>query len=550
MRQQKFVILAVSLVLAGSAPAEVRRPAAAQAGEGIVRLRALDGDDVVPARMLLRTESGVEVVPTGALTLVGECRDLSAAATLDDVAASARFEFPDARTGSRQFYVAGSLRSALPAGNYTITGFRGPEYRLAHQDFEIQEGSETVVDLGLERWVDMAGEGWHSGDTHLHVARPDGSRDEDLLAWLGAEDLRVGNLLQWGNLAGFYNAAHADFAPVLGEAGGRPTILLPGQENPRTEFLGHAMGLAPRHAVNLSRDYFNYSRFAAELRRAGGVVGIGHAGEWGGSASVALLGTWDLLDFVEVFTFRTPDYTYWYEALNAGLQVAATAGSDFPCGGGGVPPGSPRVYAQIDDGLGPDAWGDAVRDGRTFVTNGPMLDLAVDERGMGETLVLARAGEVTVSGRVRFDPERESVRALDVLRNGEVIEVHTVATAPGEIAFRTRVGIHEASWLAIRAFGSKTGTVPQWRNTFAHSGAVFVRPADSPPASATARAVTVRRAWRERLQDLFAQLADRSQHERLMGVGKDGAASDEFARHALGLLRELQRTLDYGQLPR
>jgi hypothetical protein len=421
---------------------------------------------------------------------------------------------------------------------------------VARTDFEIQKGGRTDVDLHLERWVDMAGAGWFSADTHLHVPRPDGTRDGELLAWLRAEDLHVGNLLQWGNLAGFFNSAHADFTPVAGGSRSRPAVLLPGQENPRTEFLGHAMGLGLRRAVNLPGDYFNYSRFATEIRRAGGLVGIGHAGEWGGDAAVALLGTWDLLDFVEVFTFRTPDYQYWYEALDAGLRVAATAGSDFPCGGGGVPPGSPRVYARPEGTLTAASWADAVRRGRTFVTNGPMLDLTVDRRGMGEELVLTGPGEVTVSGRVRFDPQRETIRALDLLRNGEVIEVFSAATAPGEIAFTATVNIHEASWLAIRAFGSKSETVPAWKNTFAHSGAVFVRPETSPHATATARAGVVRRAWRERLAALFARLADRDEHDRLIGVGKDRAASDEFARHALSLMREIQRALDYGQLPR
>jgi len=549
-RHGLLAILAATLALAVCVPADTTIDVVPSAGEGVMRLRVVDGADLVPARILLRDAVGAELVPAGALTLVGDCRDREVEETVADVAASARVEFADARTGSRQFYVAGPLASALPAGSYTMTGFRGPEYRLARQDFEILEGGETNVDLRLERWVDMAGEGWYSADTHLHVARPDGSRDGDLLAWLGAEDLHVGNLLQWGNLAGFFNSAHADFDPVEGGSGSRPAILLPGQENPRTEFLGHAMGLGPRHAVNLSRDYFNYPRFAVELHRAGGLVGIGHAGEWGGDATVALLGTWDLLDFVEVFTFRTPDYQYWYEALNAGLRVAATAGSDFPCGGGGVPPGSPRVYARPDGPLDAGSWADAVRRGRTFVTNGPMLDLAVDGRDMGAELVLPGPGEVTVSGRVRFDPERETIRALDLLRNGEVIEVHSVVTDPGEIAFTTTVRIQEASWLAIRAFGSKSGTVPQWRNTFAHSGAVFVRPENSPPPTATVRAGVVRRAWRERLEALFARLADPSEHDGLMGAGRDGATSGEFARHALSLMREIQRALESGQLPR
>ncbi len=540
--------LVAALLLAGCVPAEPTADIVPGTAEGVLTLRVLDGGDVVPARLLLRDAEGTEFVPPGALGLVGDCVDRSAPETIGDVVASSTAEFNDARTASRQFYLAGALRSALPAGRYAATGFKGPEYRRVRQEFQVSEGGRTSVDMLIERWVDMASEGWFSADTHLHVARPDGARDQDLLAWLAAEDLHVGNLLQWGNLAGFFNAAQADFTPVSNSSAARPAILLPGQENPRTEFMGHAMGLSPRHAVNLPKDYFNYSRFATELRRAGGLVGIGHAGEWGGGAAVALLSTWDLLDFVEVFTFRTPDYQYWYETLDAGLRVAATAGSDFPCGGRGVPPGSPRMYARIDGALSATSWADAVRRGRTFVTNGPMLELTVNGRGMGEELSVPAQGSVEVRGRLRFDPEQESIRALDLVRNGEVIEVFSTTTAPGEIAFTTSVRIHEASWLAVRAFGTKSNTAPQWRNTFAHSGAIFVRPEGSPPATATARAALVRGAWRERLAALRARLSDRSQHEILAGLGKDRAVADQFAGPALSLLREIQRALDHGAL--
>jgi hypothetical protein len=521
-----------------------------RAGQGSVTLRTLDASAVVPTRLHLRRIDGGEIVPAAALPLLGDCSDLVAPRSPEELAATARLHFDHARSGTRQFYSDGDLNAPLAPGHYRVTAARGPEYRVATQDFEVVAGVETVVDLHLERWIDMAARGWFSGDGHLHVGRPDLSRDDELRTWLGGEDLRVGNLLQWGNARGFNNAVQADFAPARGAVGGVPYVVLPGQESPRTEFMGHVMGLGVRRAIALPTDYLNVSRQAMEIRGAAGLVGIGHAGEWGGDSTVALLGAWNLLDFIEVFTFRTPDYQLWYEALNAGLRVAATAGSDFPCGGGQVPAGSPRIYAQVADELDAAAWLDAVRAGRTFVTNGPMIEFSVEGVGMGETLELPGPGTVTVRGTVHFDPTQESLRAFDLLRNGEVVAVYSAATAPGAIAFETTVGIHESSWLAVRSFGSKSAAVGAWTNSFAHSGAVFVRPRGTAAPAATARALAVRRSWRARLTNLFDRLADRGSHASLQGVGTDSAVIDDFARQALSLMREIQRTLDYAGLER
>ena len=49
-------------------------------------------------------------------------------------------------------------------------------------------------------------------------------------------------------------------------------------------------------------------------------------------------------------------------------------------------PGNGRVYAQVEGPFTYHSWAAAVRAGRTFVTNGPMLELKVDGGGIGSTL--------------------------------------------------------------------------------------------------------------------------------------------------------------------
>jgi len=68
----------------------------------------------------------------------------------------------------------------------------------------------------------------------------------------------------------------------------------------------------------------------------------------------------------------------YYRLLSCGLRLAATAGTDvflsFSHGPGVAsnPPGWGRVYAQLGDrGLSVAAFKEAIRAGRTVVTNGP-----------------------------------------------------------------------------------------------------------------------------------------------------------------------------------
>ena len=72
----------------------------------------------------------------------------------------------------------------LAPGRYTLTVERGKEYHPETREVEVGDGPARLT-IRLRRWIDMAGRGWYSGDTHVH--RP---LDELPVAML-AEDLNV-----------------------------------------------------------------------------------------------------------------------------------------------------------------------------------------------------------------------------------------------------------------------------------------------------------------------------------------------------------------------
>ncbi|MCG8467618.1 MAG: hypothetical protein MJB57_05320, partial [Gemmatimonadetes bacterium] len=66
------------------------------------------------------------------------------------------------------FHTDGSFSVTLPAGPTRLEVWRGFEYEPVERTVEIEPGEWTSIDVELERWIDMAADGWYSGDNHIH----------------------------------------------------------------------------------------------------------------------------------------------------------------------------------------------------------------------------------------------------------------------------------------------------------------------------------------------------------------------------------------------
>jgi hypothetical protein len=230
-----------------------------------------------------------------------------------------------------------------------------------------------------------------------------------------------------------------------------------GQEDPRTHFLGHlvvlgATGPARPPAYLLTRHVFEAAH------RLGGLAGYAHYAEaFGAKSGLALDLPFRDVDFIEVLQVGRARYDTWYEALNTGVRIAPTAGSDYPCGE--ALPGSERFYTQVKGPLTRSAWLEGIRQGHTFATNGPLLRFTVDARPMGDRIALAEAGNVTVEGSVVFDETRDEVTQLSLIRNGVPIRTFTPNEERNRIAFTLELAVSESAWLALRASGTKRHAV-------------------------------------------------------------------------------------------
>ncbi len=523
------------------APSEPTEPTESSEPSGTLELTILDAATgaPTPARVELLDENGRAVVPDDALTVFSDCGSLPVEAWVPGSAVvqamrNGHRDVPNPYTGTTQFYADGSVRVELPAGRYSLRATKGIEYRQAGATVTIAAGGVTSFDLGLQRWIDLASEGWYGADDHLHIPRPHPRFDARLATWMEAEGLNVANLLQMGLARDVHLTPQHGFGAASAYRRG-DTLILSGQENPRTHVLGHALVLGAQEFIDLPRQYLLYDRVWAEAHRQGAVNGYAHWGLAGAEEGLAVWGHDSLLDFLEVLNLGFPFYDRWYEALDLGLRIGPTAGTDYPC----LPglPGRERFYARVDRPFGAESWLEAVRRGRTFVTNGPAIELLVDGAGPGDELALAGPGAVRIRGRVRFDPERDALSALELIRGGAVVARAEPSGPGGEIQIDTSLEIDRTTWLALRASGQKlgeteidprglfssmlvlprasnedliaslpAGTVP--RPSAAHSGAILVTVEGTLPLAAQPRGREVARGWLGRLDELERRLGE------------------------------------------
>ncbi len=103
------------------------------------------------------------------------------------------------------------------------------------------------------------------------------------------------------------------------------------------------------------------------------------------------LGSFEYLEVLTRASHFTNSSKVWHRALNCGFKITASAGEDSILSLHGTPiMGSSRVYAQLGSKLTWDGWVAAIRGGRTFVSNGPLLQFEVDGRIPGDDPLLRR----------------------------------------------------------------------------------------------------------------------------------------------------------------
>ena len=406
-------------------------------------------------------------------------------------------------TETHYFHAAGEFTVELPPGAATVRLKRGVEFRPWEREVTIRSGEESHLEAELERFADLGADGWMSGDTHVHDLHAGDLRitPADLVAQAEAEAVEVIHAL-----------IHVDGSRTMGDparfvAGRHPasteTVFLRyGQEyrmpfghrtflNPERLFYPLATGVRGTAREAPFPPLFEYIR---RLRAEQGdqvVAGMPHPyfaylAEGvrfdGASPSEipldAALGVADFFDINCIPSSETGSAAIYARLLNAGFRLAAAGGSDTFSDTSRDPPlGTGRTYVRLPEGAGPEDWPLALRAGRSFSTNGPLLELDVDGHGMGDEM--GRPGPARLPVRARA-VSAVPMERLTVLVNGEVWRETTgdpaadpVAGSPFELEVSGELELHDSAWIAVRAEGPRSVWTTD-SSLFAHSTPVYV----------------------------------------------------------------------------
>jgi Tol biopolymer transport system component len=391
--------------------------------------------------------------------------------------------------GRGHFYCDRTAELTVPAGTYRLSGYRGPEYKVASREIIVTEGQTHEVSVELERWVHMAKDGWYSGELHIHANYGYGSwfnTPETIRQQCVGEDLNVCNFMVANSDADVvYDRPFFRGGPDLLSTA--ENILYWNQEF-RSTLWGHMTLVNLQQLVEPiftgfagttnPHDTPSNADIADRTHWQKGVVNYTHvaqAEDWTNTPYAAksipidvALGKIDTLDINNTWAASVP---LWYRLLNCGFRVPATAGTDvFLNRIGSNLPGGDRVYVHVDGPLNYQGWIDGLKGGKSFVTSGPMLTFAVNGMGPGAVLQVGEKPRVWVKATAR---SRFPLAKAELVHNGKVIAAAKLADDGLTATLDREVALDRGGWLAFRADGPGTGDTATTRLN-AHTNPVYV----------------------------------------------------------------------------
>ncbi|MFI5225455.1 MAG: CehA/McbA family metallohydrolase [Candidatus Limnocylindrales bacterium] len=396
--------------------------------------------------------------------------------------------------GATYAYVPGAFSIHLPVGRVEVEAVAGFDRRPVRETVVI-DPSTRRLEFAFGSPIGPRGDRWLTADSHVHFVAP-----STALLQAAAEDVDVVNLLaaQWGDL--YTNVTDVPWGSMADAAGRRRVIV--GTEN-RQNMLGHLALLGARQpTLPLASGGPPEGRMGGPLEvlladwadrchAAGGlVVGAHFPLPYAEIAADIVAGKIDAIEAQALSPgLDDPTIVEWYRFLDLGYRLPIVAGTDKMSSE--VPIGAVRTYTHLVEGAPPsfEGWANAVRAGRTFISSGPLIELAVEGREPGETVTMTSPGQLAFEARVRA--AQPIVTDLEVLLNGHLVAATSSAGGATELVVRERVTVGAGSWIAARSRSRHEIQSAFTTSMASHTSPVYVEVADHPlmPSSSDADVV-------------------------------------------------------------
>jgi len=361
------------------------------------------------------------------------------------------------------FYVDADGELGVEPKGKTARIYHGFEYRPA----EVPVPENGVVDVALERWIDMPEMGWYSGQTHIHTT-DSGMPVQFSGMWplvSQAEDLGVSYILTLKGEWETHAVYAGEFPPGPVSSASTPSHLVAYGQEYRNNPYGHLALLDLEELIEpissgalgeLAGADYPPNAFVLDAAMALGATTVGaHFGNFM-TEEAPIQTRWPSTGFempVDVALGRihlaeiygnAGSRDVWYKLLNCGFDLAATAGPDWAI------KDTPRSYVYLGDKpLTLNNWIEGLKRGESFVTHGPMLLLQVDGAHPG-----ARLHYPDLPHTIHVDARAlmpDASRPVEIVVNGRVVATGTDVSQD--------ISLDGSAWVAARTEGAHTSPV-------------------------------------------------------------------------------------------
>ena len=184
----------------------------------------------------------------------------------------------------------------------------------------------------------------------------------------------------------------------------------------------------------------------------------------------AVLAEFDLLEIVCLWSNSLGTSSLWYHFLNIGVPIAPSGGTDVMNNlYRTMAIGTTRVYAQTKGNRDWDSYAEALKNGKSFVTNGPMLDFKIEKSSPGDIIDPSMGANWTLDLHSSIN-----VDSVEIIVNGKVVWSDKGMDKPGSISYKGSIDLPSGGWIASRARGGKVNWPVMDSYIFAHTAPVWI----------------------------------------------------------------------------
>lgn len=338
----------------------------------------------------------------------------------------------------------GAFKTLLDEGRYTLEVSKGYEYEIKQLAIEVQKESPlTLESISLARVMDWTAKQYISGDFHQHSQFSDDAMNtiSEILKANQANGLNCGALADHNSVSG-----NDEWMTLAKDS---KFIAIPSQEI--TTKQGHYLALNTTNLIDLTdlKTEDDVKKMISSIHEQGGLAQINHPGRhfsyWEQASLFDAIEIWnghamppisDQTGIESSFSYNKISKEKWFELLSSGVKITALGNSDNHdiSGGSTIAPisenetfnewiadglynGNPRNYIRVDE-VTIEGILEGIKGGHVFITNGPLMDVTINEVSFGDTLEGVTEAEISYI----VASNHGELEELNIIADGDVIE--------------------------------------------------------------------------------------------------------------------------------